>query len=185
MSRGYFGIGVEGVNKPMNVGALLRTAHAFDAAFVFTLAADYTRREGAKADTADTTHQVPFYAFPDLAALQLPRGCRLVGVELLDEAHDLPSFRHPLQAAYALGRERGSLTPALLARCDHVVRIPTRFCVNLAVAGALVMYDRLLTLGRFAERPVRAGGPTQAKTAHRYGEQLFRRFGPYRADPPA
>jgi hypothetical protein len=27
-------------------------------------------------------------------------GCRLVGVELLDEAIDLPSFRHPLRAAY-------------------------------------------------------------------------------------
>ena len=30
-SRGYFGIGVEGVSKSANVGALLRTAHAFGA----------------------------------------------------------------------------------------------------------------------------------------------------------
>jgi hypothetical protein len=34
------------------------------------------------------------------------------------------------------------------------VRIPTRFALNLAVAGALVLYDRLLQHGRFAERPV-------------------------------
>ena len=34
---GYFGIGVEGVSKPANVGALLRTAHAFGAAFAFTV----------------------------------------------------------------------------------------------------------------------------------------------------
>jgi hypothetical protein len=42
----------------------------------------------------------------------------------------------------------------MLQRCRHVVRIPTRFALNLAVAGALVLYDRLLQHGRFAERPV-------------------------------
>ena len=47
-----------------------------------------------------------------------------------------------------------ALSPALLERCRHVVRIPTRFALNLAVAGALVLYDRLLQHGRFAERPV-------------------------------
>ena len=49
--KGYFGIGVEGVSKAMNVGTLFRTAHAFDAAFVFTLRAQYNRREGALSDT--------------------------------------------------------------------------------------------------------------------------------------
>jgi hypothetical protein len=34
-----------------------------------------------------------------------------------------------------------------------------KFCVNVGVAGALVMYDRLLSLGRFADRPVHEGGP--------------------------
>ena len=61
-------------------------------------------------------------------------------------------FRHPLNAAYVFGPERGSLSPAMVARCDHVVRIPTRFCINLAVAGAIVMYDRMLCHGRFADR---------------------------------
>ena len=37
--RGYFGIGIEGVSKPMNLGSLLRTAHAFNASFVFTIGA--------------------------------------------------------------------------------------------------------------------------------------------------
>ena len=39
---------------------------------------------------------------------------------------------------------------------------------------ALVMYDRMISLGRFAERPVRAGEPTQAVTEHVHGEQLYR-----------
>jgi tRNA G18 (ribose-2'-O)-methylase SpoU len=185
--RGYFGIGVEGVSKPANVGSLFRSAHAFGASFVFTLAADYTRRESGRADTSDAAAQLPFYAYPDLSSFTLPEGCRLVGVELLDDAVDLPSFHHPLQAAYVLGRERGALTPELLARCDCVVKIPTRFCVNLGVAGALVMYDRLLSLGRFAPRPVRSGGPTGALPRHVHGQPVFRtpeRMALYRADPP-
>ncbi len=93
-------------------------------------------------------------ASPTIDSLHLPQRCVLVGVELLDDATDLPSFRHPLNAAYVLGPERSGLSPAMLQRCHHVVRIPTRFALNLAVAGALVLYDRLLQHGRFAERPV-------------------------------
>ena len=58
-----------------------------------------------------------------------------------------------------LGPEQGELSPELIARCDHVVRIPSSFCVNLAMAGAIVMYDRVRCLGRFAARPVGEGGP--------------------------
>jgi tRNA G18 (ribose-2'-O)-methylase SpoU len=42
-----------------------------------------------------------------------------------------------------LGPELGSVSPELIARCNHVVRIPTRFCVNVAIAAAIVMYDRI------------------------------------------
>ena len=42
--KGYFGIGVEGVSKAMNVGTLFHTAHAFGASFVFTVRAQYDRR---------------------------------------------------------------------------------------------------------------------------------------------
>ncbi len=157
--RGYFGIGIEGVSKAMNAGNLFRSANAFGASFVFTVGAVYARREGTLADTSRAHAQVPFYSFPDGDSLMLPHGCRLVGVELMPDAVDLPSFRHPPQAAYILGRERGNVSPEMLARCDHVIRIPMRFCVNLGIAGALVMYDRLLSTGSFPARPVRPGGP--------------------------
>src|SRR3954451_25474912 len=168
-SRGYFGIGAEGVSKSANVGALLRTAHAFGAAFCFTIGTGWDSRAARHADTADTPSHVPLWRFPDLPALSLPQGCVLVGVELLDDAIDLPSFRHPLNAAYVLGPERAGLSPALLARCDHVVRIPTRFALNLAVAGAVVLYDRILQLGRFADRPVASGGPDERVQPVRHG----------------
>ena len=179
--RGYFGIGAEGVSKSANVGALLRTAHAFGASFCFTVGTGWDARQGRQADTADTPLHVPMWRFPTLDAMQLPRGCALVGIELLDDAVDLPSFRHPLSAAYILGPERSGLSPDLLARCQHVVRIPTRFALNLAVAGALVLYDRLLQHGRFAERPVGTGGPREVADAHErtgHGRPRFRKTVP-------
>lgn len=151
--RGFFGIGVEGLSKPMNAGNLFRTAHAFGGSFVFTIAATYSVN-AARSDTSKTPHNLPWYTYDSPADLSLPTGCQLVGIELLDEAIELPSFRHPLRAAYVLGPEMGSLSPALVKRCDHVIKIPTSFCVNVGVAGAIVMYDRLITLGKFGERPL-------------------------------
>ncbi len=183
--RGYFGIGVEGISKEMNVGNLFRTAHAFGAGFVFTVRAAYTRRGGARSDTSDSLAHVPFYEFPDADSLMLPHGCKLVGVELLDQSVDLPSFRHPPQAAYVMGPERGELSPEMLARCDHVLKIPTKFCVNVGIAGAILMYDRVQSLGRFAPRPVRPGGPTEPLAADRHGGPKFRTEAEaYRATPP-
>ncbi len=172
--RGYFGIGAEGISKPMNLGNLIRSAHAFGASFVFLVDAHYTVAS-ALSDTSHAELQLPLYRFANVAELVLPGRCRLIGVELLDEATELPSFRHPQNAAYVFGPERSSLSPAMLARCDHVVRIPTRFCINLAAAGAILMYDRLLCYGRFAPRPVRAGGPTEARRPHVHGKVRIRR----------
>ena len=115
-ARGYFGIGAEGISKSANVGALLRTGHAFGAAFCFTIGSGWDSRAARTADTSHTELHVPLWRFPTLADLALPRGCVLVGVELLEDAVDLPSFRHPLNAAYVLGPERAGLSPALRER---------------------------------------------------------------------
>jgi len=152
-ARGYFAIGVEGISKAVNLGNLLRSAHAFGASFVFTIGAD-DKAIHMHADTSKASSHVPLYHWRSLAELKLPKGCSLVGIEILDEAHDLPNFPHPLQAAYVLGPERGALSPELVAHCQHLVRIPAAFSLNVATAGAIVMYDRLRSLGRFGSRPV-------------------------------
>jgi tRNA G18 (ribose-2'-O)-methylase SpoU len=179
-ARGYFGIGAEGVSKSANVGALLRTAHAFGASFCFTVGAGFDSRAGRLADTSNTQAHVPFWRYDSAASLALPQGCALVGIELLEDAAPLPSFRHPLNAAYVLGPERSGLSAAMLARCGHTVRIPTRFALNLAVAGALVLYDRMLQHGRFADRPVGAGAAPPAEDApvQAHGAPRFRRTMP-------
>ena len=173
--RGYFGIGVERISKPMNVGNLFRSAHAFGASFVFAIAPAVDVRALYKSDTSATARHVPLYHYPTVADFAPPQGCRLVGVELLDGAIDLPSFTHPEQVAYVLGPERGSLSPELAARCDFIVKIPTKFCVNVGVAGAILMYDRLIIRGRHAPRPPTPGGPVETLPPHVHGGRIARR----------
>ena len=160
--KGYFAIGIEGASKPMNVGNLVRSAHALGAGFVFTIGA-HARIRNARSDTSKTQKSVPWYDWDSVDDMQLPKNCQIVGVELLDEAIDLPSFTHPRCAAYVMGPERGVLSDELRAKCDHILRIPTRFCINVQIAGAIVMYDRLKTLGQFEDRPVMPGGPAGAQ----------------------
>jgi len=152
-------MGAEGISKPMNLGALMRTANAFGASFVYSVNAHDKVRTAYKADTSRTFKNVPYYQWDTIDDMALPKGCQLVGIELTEEAVDLPEFRHPRAAAYILGRERGDLSPEMLAKCDHVVKIPTKFCINVSLAGALVMYDRVRSMGAWRDRPVMPGGP--------------------------
>ncbi len=172
--RGYFAIGAEGISKSMNFGNLMRSAHAFGASFLFTIDAHRRIRESPKSDTSNSTSHLPLYHWDSIGDMRLPQDCQIVGVELTDDAIDLPSFGHPLRAAYILGPEHGSLSPELLARCKHVIKIPTSFCINVATAGAIVMYDRFRVHGQFAPRPVRSGGPTEERPDHRAHKQDYR-----------
>ena len=174
--RGYFAVGADGLSKPMNLGNLLRIAHAFGASFFFTVGGR-VKLADAISDTSDAARHMPFYQFGSADELRLPQGCELVGVEITEDAVQLPSFRHPLRAAYVFGSERLSLSTPILAHCRYVVKIPTRFSINVGMAGAIVMYDRMLALSRFAERPLLPGGPERdaVPPITRWGKPSLRR----------
>lgn len=171
--RGYFGVGADGISKAMNLGNLMRIAHAFGASFFFTLGGR-VRLADAQSDTSDASGHVPLYQYKSPDELRLPQGCVLVGVEITDDAINLPSFKHPARAAYVFGAERMSLSDATLARCAFVVRIPTQFSINVGMAGAIVMYDRLIATGRFADRPIRPGAPAELPPQHLWGAPIVR-----------
>ena len=62
----------------------------------------------------------------------------------------------------------------MVDRCDFVVKIPMQFCVNVSVAAAIVMYDRLQSMGRFQRRPERPGGPIDTLPKPHFGEPKFK-----------
>lgn len=167
--RGFFGVGVEQISKEQNVGTLVRSAHAFGASFFFAIAPHVDIKALRQSDTSGAFDHLPYYQYDSVAALDLPKGCRLVGVEFTDESVELPSFCHPVRAAYVLGPEMGSLSPEMTARCEFVVKIPMKFCINVGIAGSLVMYDRMISMSRFAPRAARPGGPVEDLPEHIQG----------------
>lgn len=68
--------------------------------------------------------------------------CLIVGVEITNDAVPLTGFTHPDRAFYILGHESRGLSESFLSVCDHVVHIPSKFCLNVATTGSLVLYDR-------------------------------------------
>ena len=171
--RGYFAAGVVGISKAMNLGALMRISHAFGASFFFTVDSR-VRLSDAQSDTSRAHGQLPFYAFSSVEELKLPRGCQLVAVEITDGATELPRFRHPSRAAYLFGAERTSLPDEILSRALHVVKIPTKFSINVGMAGAIVLYDRLLSTGGFGARPIAPGRASEVPPRHVWGAPLAR-----------
>ena len=65
---------------------------------------------------------------------------------------------------------------------DHVVKIPTAFCVNVAIAGAIVMYDRIRSARAF-RRPVTAHGGAEPVAEHVHGGRYVRRAERRSVDP--
>ena len=133
--RGYFAIGIEAAKTPENVGTLWRTAHAFGAAFIFTIiGARYPRLQAS--DTTDAARHVPIYSFGDVDDFRssIPIGCDLVVVECGGhvQPRSLPSVAHPERAVYLLGAEDRGVSPALVSAADLVVDIPSAMCLNVA-----------------------------------------------------
>ena len=63
---------------------------------------------------------------------------------------------------------------ALLTSAQAGRRAPKRVLL-IGVAGALVMYDRVISLGRHAPRPVAEGAPTEAVELPVFGEPMYKR----------
>lgn len=141
----WFGIGIENNKNPANLGVLWRSAVCLRASFIFTIGRRY-RREAS--DTVNAPQHIPCYEYTDRASfLRLrPLGAPLVGIELADGAKPLPAFTHPRRAVYLLGPEDGSISAELQAACTYTVEIPSVYCLNVATAGAIVMYDRAAKL---------------------------------------
>ena len=143
MKRGFFAVGVYHPKTEANIGSLWRTAHLYGAAFVFTVGRRYRAQSS---DTPKTPRHTPLFHFDNIGDLMahLPHGAPLVGVEMDDAATPLPELAHPLQAVYLLGAEDHGLPPEVLAACHRltVIPCPAPESMNVAVAGALVIYDR-------------------------------------------
>lgn len=142
-ARGFFGVVIFRPKTQTNVGTLWRSSFLYDAAFIGTVERRYKYQPS---DTVHTANHVPLVHYESVDDLinHLPHSTPLVGVELDDRSIPLTEFHHPERAVYLLGAEDHGLPPSVMARCHRVIQIPGErdFSMNVAAAGAIVMYDR-------------------------------------------
>jgi len=142
--RGYFGIGVYHPKATVNIGTLWRSAYIFGAKFIFTIGRRYQKQAS---DTLKAFRHVPLFNFTTIEDFKsnAPYCGQIVCVEICDKAKPLTNYVHPQQAIYILGAEDYGIPEDLLFGNQAVV-IPSEneYCLNVATAGSIVMYDRYM-----------------------------------------
>jgi len=141
---GFCAIGIYHTKAAINVGTLIRSAVAFGANFVFTIGRRYEKQNSA----VKTDRHIPIFHYPDFDDFKhhLPKNARLVCVEISEKAVSICTFKHPKQAVYLLGAEDHGLPPQIM-NGFQVVELPGQYCLNVASAGTIVLYDRFLKMG--------------------------------------
>jgi len=140
--NGFFGIGIANNHDELNIGSLWRSAYILGAAFIFTIGRKY-QHQGS--DVTSAWARIPLYHYPTIDELKagLPHSTPLIGIEMSDHAIPLPQYQHPQRAVYLLGNEKNGLSEHQIRECHALVSLPGHFSLNVAVAGSIVIYDRI------------------------------------------
>lgn len=141
MKRGYFGIGIENTKTKANIGTLWRSAYGLGAAFIFVIGERYKKQAS---DTVKAMRHIPMYHYDNFEQFydHMPKDCQLIGVELHEKARELSGYGHPERAIYLLGAEDSGLSKRALEKCHSIIQFESKHCLNVAVAGSIIMYDR-------------------------------------------
>lgn len=141
--RGFFGIGIQHTKTEQNIGTLWRSASIMGASFIFTIGKRYKKQAS---DTMQSWRHIPLYNYEtfDEFYKAMPYDCQLVGIELDDKSEPIETFKHPERCIYLLGAEDNGLTKEAIDKCHKIVQLPGDYCMNVSVAGSIMMYDKIL-----------------------------------------
>lgn len=139
--RGYFGIGIYQGKTVHNLGTLWRSAHIFGASFIFTIGKRYKKQAS---DTLKSWKHIPLYNYETFECFykKMPYDCKLIGIELTEDAINIKEFTHPERCIYLLGAEDHGLPEKVLNKCHSKIILPGKYCMNVSVAGSIVLYER-------------------------------------------
>lgn len=99
------------------------------------------RYKRSSTDTQAAYRHLPLMQVAHLHEV-VPFDCVPVAVDIISGAIPLNKYRHPERAFYIFGPEDGTLGQAITCWCRDVVQIPSAYCLNLAAAVNIVLYDR-------------------------------------------
>ena len=137
----FFGIGIQNGKTPENLGVLWRTAQNLGANFIFTIGNRYANQA---CDTQNAVKSLPYFHYETFEDFykHLPKGARIVGVEITKGSESLEDFKHPKRCVYLLGAEDNGLTKQAIEKSHFLVKFSSIQSLNVAVAGSIVLYDR-------------------------------------------
>lgn len=140
--RHGFHVAVENWGHDFNIGSVIRTANAFNAAAFHIVGRRRWNRRGAMVtDRYQHEHHHPDVAH--LTAWAAAEGLPLLGVDNVPGSVPLEGYAVPRRCVLLLGQEGPGLTAEALAACEAVLAITqygsTR-SVNAGAAAAIVMY---------------------------------------------
>lgn len=142
MKQGYFAIGIYHPLKSVNIGSLYRSAYCFGASYIFTIGHRFHKQSS---DTVRSWRHIPLFNYPSSEDFinNLPYDCLIIGVEQDLKSKPIHGFAHPKRAIYLLGSEDIGLPKHILDLCHDIIEIPSKQCLNVSMAGSIVMFDRI------------------------------------------
>ena len=145
MKSNCVSIGLINPKGTQNVGSVLRAIGCYQADDVYYTGNRYDCALKHNTDTHNTALHADICKVDSMleAKAGMPKGTKIVCVELVEGATSLPDFLHPESALYVFGPEDGNLKQTVINEADEVVYIPTVGCMNLAATVNVLLYDRL------------------------------------------
>jgi tRNA G18 (ribose-2'-O)-methylase SpoU len=135
-------IAIENWQHDLNIGAIVRTANAFNVAGVHIVGRRHWNQRGAMVTDKylhmhhhpDVTH------FADWADAQ---GVEIIGIDNIGDSRPLESAVLPRDCVMLFGQEGPGLSPEAIDRCArilHITQYGSTRSMNASAAGAIAMY---------------------------------------------
>jgi tRNA G18 (ribose-2'-O)-methylase SpoU len=142
LTRHPFHVAIENLEHDFNIGSIVRTANAFNAASVRVVGRRRWNRRGAMV-TDRYLHVAHHDDVASLASWAAAQGLPIVGVDNLPGAQPLETFAVPRDAVLLFGQEGTGLSGEARAACRSTVSIAqfgsTR-SINVGAAAAIAMH---------------------------------------------
>ena len=135
-------IAIENWQHDLNIGAIVRTANAFNVAGVHIVGKRHWNQRGAMV-TDKYLHMHHHADIGQLADWAEAQGLELVGIDNVGDSQPLESAVLPRDCVMLFGQEGPGLSDAALARCArilHITQYGSTRSMNASAAGAIAMY---------------------------------------------
>lgn len=140
--RHPFHVAIENWGHDLNIGSVVRTANAFNAAAVHIVGRRRWNRRGAMV-TDRYQHVLHHPDVADLLAWAAGEGLRVIGIDNVPGSVAIERFVLPRECVLVFGQEGAGLSNEAVAACDavlHITQFGSTRSINAGAAGAIAMH---------------------------------------------